>query len=434
MDYGRWMKLGVVVVGGLASGCAMGPTPMQCARGQQFHGGQCVPTSSLVFERCLESFRKTREERAAGVDTEVSAQVRGQGGTVHRERREVESSEYDGLPPHAVDEAIAECRRQEQQQRTLELERAWAAADEAQRRTEQVMAQLARAQRAQRTAERGQKRHEHAQLVLQQELDAAREELRALGDERDRDRALLVERHPCTAQAWDRCADKALAAKEAGQLDDAHAMYRESCEGGSARACGNWGVMYEQGLGVPVQADRAAELYAMACSADDPHACVNLGFLHEQGRGVVPSESRAIELYASGCEAGHMRGCGRLAHLRDDEQSGELFRRACGGGYAPACVWDGLWALDGRDGEPDPHRAARGFSRACEADVAEGCLQLGQLYEVGEGGLPDPARAAMYYGRACTVGEPRGCAAAERIARGHRSTDSNREQPAGSAP
>ena len=41
-----------------------------------------------------------------------------------------EQAEYDGLPDALMGEAIDECRRQEQQQRSLELERAWASARE----------------------------------------------------------------------------------------------------------------------------------------------------------------------------------------------------------------------------------------------------------------------------------------------------------------
>ncbi len=419
------LVIAVLGVGVSGAGCAMMPMEASCPKGQQRHDGQCVPTSSLVFERCLESFRKTRVERAHGVDTEVSAKVRGQGATVRRERKDTEASEYDGLPQEMMSDAIVECRRQEQQQRTLEVERAWAAASEAAQQAHDAKRRAKTAERAQERAEKALARHEEQQAGLEQELEAARVTLAELELDATEQRELLVERHPCTARAWDRCGEQALAAKRSGDHAQAHALYRVSCEGGSIEACGNWGVMFEHGLGVDVDLMEAQRLYEDGCDHGSAHACVNLGFLVEQGRGLRRDPDLAAEYYETACEQGQMRGCGRLGLLvataavdiESYPPAAELLSIACDGDYARACLWAGEREIQGRDGERRPQVAARRFRHACEREVPLACVQLGRLHELGDGVTADAGQATELYRRACEQGEARGCAAIERMSR-----------------
>lgn len=432
MDYrcaaGRMALRGLALWGGLAlAGCVTGPARMECPRGQQSHDGQCVPTSTLVFERCMESLRKTKTERDTGTGTAVQATVKGQGGTFSHERKDTEAAEYDDLPPELMGEAIAECRRQEEVQRGLEVERAWAAAEEAERATHEAMARQAAAEREQQRAEReaAKDRDAHAELraALEAKEHALAEALAAL----EAQSAVLVEQHPCTAKAWDRCGEQALAAKRDGDYVQAHALYRQACEGGSADACGNWGVMFEHGLGVLVDVPESRRLYRAACDDGSANGCVNLAFLLEQGRGAARDVDGAAVLYGRACDAGELRGCGRLGWLVstgavvDEALPGAepLLERACEGDYPRACVWAAERDLEGRDdGERKPERAVRRLRRACERDVPEACVLLGRLYEVGDGVREDLGEAAGFYRRACEGEEPRGCAAVERLSRG----------------
>ncbi|MCH9685657.1 MAG: sel1 repeat family protein [Deltaproteobacteria bacterium] len=408
-----------------AVGCMSMPQTMSCPRGQQRHDGQCVPTSSLVFERCLESFRKTGETREQGVDTEISAQVRGQGGTLRRERKDTQKAEYDGLPEQMMSDAIVECRRQEQQQRTMEVERAWAAAEEANAQAHDAVARARAAERAQRRAEEAVARQEQANLSLVEQLEVATTALADRSEALEQQRTLLVERHPCTAQAWDGCGEQALEAKRAGDYVRAHAMYRQSCEGGSVESCGNWGVMYEHGLGTDVDLFEARRLYEEACDEGSGHACTNLGLLYEEGRGVGRDPDEAAEHYAIACDAGQMRGCGRLGRLVGSgllEPEGhppavQLLTMACDGDYPRACLWVGDREILGLDEARSPEQAAHHFRHACERDVPQACLKLGQLHELGDGVSEDPGQAGQLYRQACEAGEPRGCAAAERLSR-----------------
>jgi TPR repeat protein len=421
------LRVWALTMVGLGAGCAFLPRQVECPRGQQQHDGQCVPTSSLVFERCLESFRKTRVERERGTGTEVALQVKGQGGSLHHERKDLEQAEYDGLPEALMGEAIDECRRQEQDQRSLELERAWAAAEEAKASARQAEGARERAEQALQRAEREAAQRMQSDTARNAELEAARTALAEANAALAEERARLVERHPCTAEAWDRCGEQALMAKRDGDYAQAHALYRQACEGGSAQACSNWGVMFEHGLGVEVDLPQAASHYLEACEHGDTHGCVNLGFLHEEGRGAPRDLDHAAALYQPACEAGHMRGCGRLGRLLGTgavvghetlPPAAELLGRACDGDYPQACQWAGERELEGRDGERQPVSAARRFRRACEHDVPEACVALGRMHELGDGVSEDFGEATRLYQRACEAHEPRGCAAIERMSRG----------------
>ncbi len=129
-------------IGAVLGGCATYSVPVRCPRGQARVGEQCVPTPSLVFSRCVEAFRRTRSETTVGSDTTVGAHVAGQGGgTISHARGQGQADEYATVSEDLLPEAIAECRRQEEQERRDEIGRAWAAADDAERKAAEATAE-----------------------------------------------------------------------------------------------------------------------------------------------------------------------------------------------------------------------------------------------------------------------------------------------------
>ena len=161
-----WMLCGWVAIGG----CASYSVPIRCPRGQAKVGEQCVPTPSLVFSRCVEAFRRTRSERTEGTDTTIGAQVAGQGGgTISHARGQGQADEYATVSEDLLPEAIAECRRQEEQERRDEIGRAWAAADDAQRQAAQARAE---AEQLREQAEAARSESEAMRAALQELSDA----------------------------------------------------------------------------------------------------------------------------------------------------------------------------------------------------------------------------------------------------------------------
>jgi len=344
------------------SGCLAHVGHRGCPQGQQLSEGQCVPTSSIVFERCIDSFRKTSTESDEGVDTRVGAKVANHGGSLEHKRTDRASAQYDALPVELVPEAIAECRRQERTEREQQVQRAWDAAREA----------LARADRAERMTQDARKEAEQSQAAIEEaraaqaeaeqgraELEASLAQLRA---EHDAQLRLWAENHPCTVQDWYRCGLQALEAKRKGDYELAHELYSQSCEGGDALACANWGVMFEHGLGVAASTKAALERYARGCEQGNVLGCLN--------------EGRMLELQSSGS--------------RDDEVILQRYRLACDAEIAAACAGLGRLYELGRGVDADPKHAAELFERACDAGERTGCEGLERLsrrWESGEGGV-----------------------------------------------
>ena len=54
-----------------------------------------------------------------------------------------------------------------------------------------------------------------------------------------------------------------------GLLSPDVAELEKACEGGDAMRCGNLGLLYFKGLGVPQDYAKAAELYGKACDGGD---------------------------------------------------------------------------------------------------------------------------------------------------------------------
>jgi TPR repeat protein len=60
---------------------------------------------------------------------------------------------------------------------------------------------------------------------------------------------------------------------------EARTAFSDACKNGEAAACSAVGVMYEVGVGVPMDTRRARELYGTACEAHNARACENLAGL-----------------------------------------------------------------------------------------------------------------------------------------------------------
>jgi hypothetical protein len=102
-----------------------------CPRGQQRVDAHCVPTPSIVFQRCMEAFRTRSIEHDRGRELGVAASVEGRSGSIQHERRDRERREYEGLQADDLSVASTECRRQEEAERAGQIARAWEDAERA---------------------------------------------------------------------------------------------------------------------------------------------------------------------------------------------------------------------------------------------------------------------------------------------------------------
>lgn len=330
--------------------------------------GQCVPTPTVVFRECVQAFRTTRIERDRGDTVAVGGSVPGTGSArLERDRRDVEATELASLPDADADAIIEECRRQEQAERGRLLDEAWAAADEAR----------GDAKRARNDV----RRLESSTAALEgalQELAADLEQERATAQERDEALAAMTALagadHPCALEMWTECAEAAASDHEAGEHARAHRRYALACDAGEAEACGNWGLMFEHGQGVPVDRRRARDLYGSACDRDDLDACVHLGVATLAEDGPV---SRVEDGLRRACAEDVARGCTTLAQAlprggTEDDDIESLLKRACRLDDAHGCRMLGVHLE--RDVERgDLIAAQRAFERACDLGDSAGC-------------------------------------------------------------
>lgn len=421
----RWRVVAMAVLG-VVPGCTQVVHSPRCSQGESLSDGQCIPTATLVFERCVNSFRRTTQAHSEGKRTRVAARAKGYGATeIEHGHVEEDRAEYSGIPDALMPEALAECRRQQEQERTHQLELAWAAAQTereraaaAQRQTRGVQKELAASAREVQT--------------LTESLNDSREQIDAFAaaaqdaDARwDEQQQALAEHAPCWVQAWERCGEQALAAKDAGQLARAHELFERACDGGDGTACANWGLMLEQGLGTDADPVAALSLYRQACGMGLAQACASEGIMVAAGQGTSADPDTAALRLGTACGDGVPRACAHLGRLvdagtakaRDSRWTARrLYGRACDGGDAHGCRWLGDYhRLGGQEREPQPRKAAVAYERACNADDAAGCLRLAELYDVGDGVNADPAKARALADRACRGGLSLACAWSGRL-------------------
>ncbi len=340
---------------------------------------QCVPVPTLVFRGCVEAFRTASVERQSGQNLAVGGSVGHYGSArVERDQRDVKHTRFAGVAESDTEAIITECRRQEQAERDSQLAVAWEQADDERGRAEAATreARLATAAFAELQSELEEVRDGAA--LLQDSLQAQEAELLAM-------RTLVAEDHPCEVEAWDACATAAAGDHAAGDHAEAHRRYALACEAGQLDACGNWGLMFEHGLGTRPDRARADALYAEACEGDRVEACGYLGAsLVVQGRSL----RRAHRLLKQACDGDVGRGCSELGKLMEAD---------------PTRDEQGLQA------------ALALYERGCELDDAGGCLALGLRYERGGDVERSVERAEQLLDKACELGETMGCQGRDRL-------------------
>ena len=127
---------------------------------------------------------------------------------------------------------------------------------------------------------------------------------------------------------------------------------------------------------VPV--DQSA-FYERSCQEGVPSACFREGWLlWKRTGGSEPNQRRAVELFESACRSG----------------------------WAEACAYEALDAMDAPDRGGEALAAA---TRACELESGAGCAHLAFLYATGKLVTKDDSRAASLYAKSCDLGDPQGC-------------------------
>ncbi|KAJ3164922.1 hypothetical protein HDU88_004902 [Geranomyces variabilis] len=153
--------------------------------------------------------------------------------------------------------------------------------------------------------------------------------------------------------------------------DIAFKRYMAAAKLGSVEATNMLGVMYEHGLGRPMD-------MASAIKRSHPEALAHMARIHEAGKGVPKDPTTAHALYLLAAEGGHLDSMCSLGALIES-----------GNG----CV-------------ANPVEAVRWYRLAAEQDCARGQNALGSAYYRGVGVERNYGEAVMWYRKAAESGDP----------------------------
>ena len=184
---------------------------------------------------------------------------------------------------------------------------------------------------------------------------------------------------------------------------------KKSCDKGSAVDCFTLAGMQARGEGMPRDASKAEGLYKKACNGNHAPACL------EQSRLAKPDE--AVKLLDRACTLQSGEACGLLATRyqsgdgveKNMTRAGEIHQKACDGGWGASCLALGAMLHDGRGVPKDVVKANALYAKACEANEPASCAALGFANRTGDGVAKDPAKAMALFHKACDKRSAVGC-------------------------
>jgi TPR repeat protein len=149
----------------------------------------------------------------------------------------------------------------------------------------------------------------------------------------------------------------------------------------------------------------SAFLWAQKGTArNEPMAYYELGLLYEGGLGRPIDFAKAEENFGRAADLGYARATYELGLLWDAGhgrstdlvRAASYFKRAADQGYVPAMIRYGQLAAAGRGTPRDDAAALVAFTKALQLGDADGYWQAALLTDAGRGGPRNPQRAASY--------------------------------------
>jgi TPR repeat protein len=207
-------------------------------------------------------------------------------------------------------------------------------------------------------------------------------------------------------------------------------LLERACSLGLPRGCANLGVQLLYG-GQDAPTERALELLTQSCNQSDEYGCFELANAlydgaKQQGKSGF---TRAYALYQQACKLGSMDACCSEGWMlrnaegtsKDTRRARELFRVACEQKTYAGCAALGYELLDAANNAAEQAEGTRLLTLACEHDDAFGCFSLGAAM-LEQAGPPGVDAALALLKRACSLGSANGCgyagAVEDRLKRG----------------
>ena len=118
-----------------------------------------------------------------------------------------------------------------------------------------------------------------------------------------------------------------LSSYKAGEYNNAHKLLSPLAEEGDALAQLFFGVMHEQGQGVPQDYREAAKWYQLSADQGDAKAQLNLGVMYSSGQG-VPQDYASAHMWWNICGSGGDKDCVKNRNIVEKEMSPSQIEKA----------------------------------------------------------------------------------------------------------
>jgi len=201
-------------------------------------------------------------------------------------------------------------------------------------------------------------------------------------------------------------------AQDVGNWDTAIASFRKAAEAGSPTAMSNFGVMYQNGLGVQRDYTEALKWYRRAVAAGDVRGMAYLGSMYGNGFGVQRDYTEALKWYRRAVAAGDVRGMAYLGSMygngfgvqRDYTEALKWWRKAADAGDPRGMSSLGAMYAYGWGLPRDYTEAYNWCVKAAQTGDADGMSALGVLYANGWGVAKDYKEAMNWFRKATEAG------------------------------
>lgn len=230
---------------------------------------------------------------------------------------------------------------------------------------------------------------------------------------------------------------------------NAIAALNSGCDANGGEACVRLGTRLETGMDAPKDPVKAASAYDRSCQLGNLDGCEKAARARYFGIGVPVNKTVARSLFEDicikddtrchsantmkrapqleqECTAGDMQRCHDLAEMLNEqnallwnpERAMELYRKACDGDIAVACLQAGQTSLvnAAQGGRLQAESALQLIDKGCTLGSGPACYELAERYAKGTDGFTDDLRAARLYARACDLSEAIACAKLDQYA------------------
>lgn len=173
------------------------------------------------------------------------------------------------------------------------------------------------------------------------------------------------------------------------------------------------GVLYDNGMSVPVNYSKALDYYAAAAKKGNATAMYNLGVMYYSGRGTAPNKALAIEWYQSSAEQGNVLAQYNLAYMLDKGEGGSVnkkeafkwYYKAAAGGDADAQCNLGVMYEKGDGVKLSYADAVIWYKKSAKQGEATAQYNLGIMYETGTGTRQNIAEAMRWFAISAAQGK-----------------------------